>query len=201
MSRILKIDTRGPDVGDLQRRLNCQTPTRLPRLKPDNHYGVRTMARVMEFQFLRSLTIDGAAGSITLGKLSGGSTVCPNASPPSLRCILVDLINNRLFAFNNGIQQLLIKPIRGGSATDPSTRGVFQMSNRRLRHHTSAEFPDPPDNMQFALFYHKGEAIHMGPPNEPSHGCIHVGEPDAEQVFNFAGPNNDVLVIVVKLTR
>ena len=30
--------------------------------------------------------------------------------------------------------------------------------------------------MHFAVFYHDGEALHAGPPEISSHGCIHVGE-------------------------
>jgi len=29
-------------------------------------------------------------------------------------------------------------------------------------------------NMNFAIFYNKSEALHSGPPDESSHGCIHV---------------------------
>ena len=72
------------------------------------------------------------------------------------------------------------------------------MSFMRLRHHTSTRYPTPPDNMQFSLYYHGEEAIHMGNPNSPSRGCIHVGPPYAERLFTWAG-SFDVLVIVVKL--
>lgn len=200
MARSLSLGASGPDVGALQRRLNCQHPTRLPRLVPDNSYGVRTMARVMEFQFRKSIEADGGYGPITEAKLAGGPASCANPTPPSGRCILVDLIHNRLLAFVNGVAQLTISPIRGGSAADPSTRGVFQMSSRRLRHHTSSQFPIPPGNMDFSLFYNRGEAFHQGPPTVPSHGCIHVGAPQAEQLFNWAG-SSDILVIVVKSHR
>ena len=29
-------------------------------------------------------------------------------------------------------------------------------------------------NMNFAVFYNRGEAIHMGPLGDSSHGCVHV---------------------------
>ena len=200
MARMLTLNTKGPDVADLQSRLNCRSPTRLPRLSEDKDYGVRTMARVMEFQFRQGLSVDGAVGPKTAAVVSAGPATCTQPTPPKGRCILVDLINRRLLAFDDGAERLRVTPIMGGDVADPSTRGVFQMSSRRLRHHTSGKFPFPPDNMQFALFYNLGEAIHLGPPNEPSHGCIHVGSPHAEHVFSFAGLH-DVLVIVVKRTR
>lgn len=199
MSRILKLGTQGTDVADLQRRLNCTSPTRLPRLVDDGDYGSRTMARVMEFQFQNGLTTDGAAGPLTMGSSALKAGTCTTQTAPTSRCIVADLINRRLRAYKDGKEEHLIAPIMGGSLADPSTRGVFKMSSRRLRHHTSSKFPIPPDNMQFALFYNGGEAIHLGPPDLPSHGCIHVGNPGAEQIFNFAG-KNDVLVIVLKST-
>jgi hypothetical protein len=157
------------------------------------------MARVMEFQYQQGLATDGAVGLDTLRALQGTPTSCINAAVPQGRCILVDLIDHRLFAFLNGTAQLKISPIRGGRVGHPSHRGVFQMSSRRLRHHTSTEYPFPPGNMDFALFYNGSEAIHQGPPTVPSHGCIHVGPPSAENLFNWAG-QYDIIVIVVKLT-
>jgi hypothetical protein len=200
MSHILTFGLKEPDVGVVQQRLNCNNPTRLPRLSMDNVYGVFTMARVMEFQFQKHILVDGQCGPGTQGQLATGPATCVNPLPARGRCILADLINNRLTAFEDGNTKLRISPIHGGSAADPSTRGVFQMTSRRLRHHTSSKFPIPPYNMQFALFYNGAEAIHMGPPTLPSHGCIHVGPPDAERLFNFAG-SNDILVIVVKRTH
>ena len=203
MAKILHFDVKGSDaeVRDLQERLNRLNPTRLPRLKPDGKYGVLTMARVMEFQSRNGLTVDGAAGPATLGKLPKTTSSNSSPLPPAGRCILVDLIHNKLTAFRDGHADLTGIPIHGGSATDPSTRGVFSVDpKRRLRHHTSSQFPEPPDNMQFSLFFNGGQAIHMGPPDEESHGCIHVGDPNAEKVFNWAA-SHDVMVIVVKLTR
>jgi lipoprotein-anchoring transpeptidase ErfK/SrfK len=111
----------------------------------------------------------------------------------------VDLIDERLRAFENGLTKLDFHPIKGGAPSDPSTRGVFKVF-KRLRHHTSSKFPIPPGNMDFALFFHGAEAIHQGPPTIPSHGCIHVEPSQAERLFNWAG-NADIMVIVLKRTR
>ena len=35
-----------------------------------------------------------------------------------------------------------------------------------------------PANMHLAVFYNRGEALHLGPINESSHGCVHVGPGD-----------------------
>ena len=199
MSRALHFSMKGSDVENLQRQLNCCDPTRLPRSTPDGGYGVLTMARVMEFQSQQGLGTDGVAGSGTFAKLSGTPTTCPSAAAPKGRCIVVDLINRKLFAFLNGSLTMTSSPIHGGSTQDPSHRGVFVMSNRRLRNHTSSRFPTPVGNMNFAMFYNGGEAIHQGAGDRPSHGCIHVNPPDAERLFNWVA-GNDIIVIVVKLT-
>ena len=73
------------------------------------------------------------------------------------------------------------------------------MSSRRLRHHTSSTYPIPPGNMDFSLFYDGLRAIHQGPGDLPSEGCIHVNPPFAERLFDWAG-DHDIIVIVVKLT-
>ena len=193
---VLQQGSSGAAVETVQRQLNCCNPTRLPRLVPDGVYGVATMTRVMEYQSQHRLLTDGKVGPNTSRSLGGTPAACTNAAAPSGRCIVVDLIHNRLTAYLNGLQQLMVQPIRGGRPGAESDRGVFQMSSRRLRHHTSSVYPTPPDNMQFSLFYNRGEAIHQGSAAVASHGCIHVPAPYAEQVFNFAG-SFDVIVIGV----
>jgi peptidoglycan hydrolase-like protein with peptidoglycan-binding domain len=185
-------------VGEMQSELNRCAPTRLPLLVVDNDFGVVTKARVMEFQFNEGLSVDGVAGTTqTLPRLAAVAAKSGTTVTPRGRSILVNLVHNKLTAFENGGVKMAIAPIHGGSPSDPSTQGVFPMSDRRLRNHTSSQFPIPPNNMQFSMFYHRGEAIHMGPPTVPSHGCIHVGPPDIEKLFNYVG-KSDELVIVVK---
>jgi hypothetical protein len=194
MSNTLKYGMNGQEVQDLQRRLNC-TATRLPKLDADGNFGVTTLARVMEFQFQQGVQVDGVCGPQTLERLPDSCQVSPQ---PAGRCILVDLIDETLYAYQSGELFMKSAPVHGGSADDPSTMGVFPMSSRRLRHHTSSKFPYPPDNMQFAMFYNGAQAIHEGNPGKPSHGCIHVGMPDIAKLFEWVG-SNDVLVIVAKL--
>jgi len=198
MSRIITFGVPpGPDIGAVQALLNKHNPTRLPRSVEDKRYGVFSMARVMEFQHRSGLEPDGAVGPLTKTKLAGGLAKTP--ADPAGKCIVVDLIfRNRAHAFQDGRTMLRDIPCHGGSTEDPSTRGVFFVDKtRRFRHHTSSEFPEPPDNMQFSLFFNKGQAIHLGPADEPSHGCIHVDMPGAQQLFHFAG-SDDVMVIIVK---
>jgi lipoprotein-anchoring transpeptidase ErfK/SrfK len=150
----------------------------------------------MEFQFLNHLTVDGAVGpqtSSNLPQAEPGQNDPPG--PPQGRSILVDLFSRRLTAYDQGTPALNISPIAGGRPGFRSTNGMFEMSSRRLRRHSSSEFPGK-DNMDFALFYHEGEALHQGDASVQSHGCIHVPAPHAEQLFDWAG-STDIWVIVM----
>jgi hypothetical protein len=150
----------------------------------------------MEFQFLNNLAVDGVVGPQTNGQLpQDGPGNNQQPDPPQGRSILVDLYDRELTACEDGNVALHVNPISGGRPGYRSTQGVFQMTSRRLRRHSSSEFPGK-DNMDFSLFYDQGEAIHQGDPNVQSHGCIHVPAPFAEQLFDWAG-TTDIRVNVV----
>ncbi len=69
MDRILTIGATGADVIELQVALNRHPPTQLPPLKTDGIFGLKTSARVKEFQRNNGLQIDGIVGSKTWMKL------------------------------------------------------------------------------------------------------------------------------------
>ena len=205
---VLKFGDSGPSVETLQKQLNCSPPyvgksgktytTRLERLGVDGDFGVLTTARVMEFQLQKQIFVDGVVGSGTNGKLKGIPSEC-NPSKPRYRAILVNLVNNRLDIYHNGKKEFRVSPISGGKARFLSDRGVFFIYKRKEKH-SSSKFPPPPGaprNMDYSLFYNGGEALHQGNPRVKSHGCIHVGKPHAEKLFDWAGSHN-VMVIVVR---
>ncbi len=190
----------GPVVQQIQTALNFAGPTRLPRLPIDGTFGPLTVGRVMEFQFRNGLRDDGIVGAITNAKLpQDGPGDNQQPEPPSGRSILVNLFDRQLTAYENGNVALHVSPIAGGRPGFLSSTGVFTMTSRRLRQHSSSEFPSSGGkrNMDFSLFYHGGEAIHQGDPNTPSHGSIHVAPPFAEQLFEWAG-STDIWVIVMR---
>jgi lipoprotein-anchoring transpeptidase ErfK/SrfK len=192
----LKFGDSGPAVEQIQTALNLGGLTRLPRLPINSQFDALTAGRVMEFQSLNQLTVDGVVGPQTSAKLpqaEPGQADPPD--PPQGRSILVDLFNRKLTAYDHGVPALNISPIAGGRPGFRSTNGMFQMTSRRLRRHSSSEFPGK-DNMDFSLFYHGGEALHQSDPNVQSHGCIHVPAPHAEQLFDWAG-STDIWVIVM----
>ena len=110
------------------------------------------MARVMEFQYHEHIPIDGAVGPTTINHLRKKRK---DEEAPKGRCVLVDLINERLTAYEDGNPTNQVPQIKGGppSGKDASTRGVFRVY-RREETHTSSEYPDPPGNMNFSLFFH-----------------------------------------------
>jgi len=194
----LCINATGSDVQQLQERLNSLDPTRLPRLNPTGRFDVPTKARAMEYQFHQGLVVDGVVGPKTWARLAKAAAAHRIGGAPRGKCVLVDLIHTTLTAYSSGVPVMTVSPVHGGSPDHPSHAGVFPISpTRRLRDHTSSSYPYPAGNMNFSLFYNGPEALHQGPGSLPSKGCIHVSAPYAEQLFNWAG-NDDVIVIVVK---
>jgi hypothetical protein len=201
MSHELALGASGHLVEKLIHDLNRVSPTGLPLLSGDN-FDVMTMARVMEFQFYQNFPVDGVAGPKTLTLLRhliSRSHILEDAKPDG-RVIVVNLIAEPqwLTAFEDGkeIPGLARLRCHGGSVEFPSRRGVFPLTSNRFPHHTSDIYPQPPDNMACSLFYTDAEAIHQGPADVPSHGCIHVGVGWAGKLFYWVG-SSDVLVIVL----
>lgn len=84
----LSIGSYGSKVKELQTFLNLLTPAGMPALKTDGIFGVRTRARVMEFQGKHGLTPDGVVGPLTMTllldlmkKLGLGPDVPPGPAP------------------------------------------------------------------------------------------------------------------------
>ena len=62
----------------------------------------------------------------------------------------------------------------------------------------AANIPIPPGNMNLSLFYNGMQALHQGPVMKQSHGCIHVRDAEAERLFDWAGSNNVMVIVVMK---
>jgi hypothetical protein len=82
--RVLRYGYSGPDVTELQNKLNLKPPTALPPLTPDGIFGQKTHARVMEFQRNNELVADGIVGPNTWGAIDSPSPAKPNlpSKPP-----------------------------------------------------------------------------------------------------------------------
>jgi hypothetical protein len=71
----LSTGSSGPDVAELQSKLNARPPSVLPPLNVDRIFGPRTLARVQEFQRNNGLSADGIVGRLTLAKLEAASNI------------------------------------------------------------------------------------------------------------------------------
>jgi hypothetical protein len=197
MPPVLKFSMQGDEVKKVQQQLNRYNSTRLPRLDEDGDYDVLTMARVMEFQHQKRIGVDGKIGRETRTALDSGAGMAKHGAPPmspSGKCILVDLVHdpNRIYVYEDGVEKFDIsnRPAHGGTRENPTHKGVFQVYKWR-RHHTSTVYDDPPDNMAYALYFNGPEAIHSGPSDEASHGCVHVEDDDVAKIFYWAGGKDD----------
>jgi len=68
-TRMLRRGSVGPDVAELQAKLNDRDPTSLSALAVDGVFGPDTDARVREFQRLNGLEADGIVGPLTSAAL------------------------------------------------------------------------------------------------------------------------------------
>lgn len=79
-SRMLKPQSKGPEVKILQKMVNQSTKQ---KLKVDGMFGPKTEAAVKEFQKKNKLKADGLVGPKTMGAISKGGTKGEGESKPS----------------------------------------------------------------------------------------------------------------------
>ncbi len=74
----------------------------------------------------------------------------------------------------------VVSRIEGVGYNSGTFSGNFDKKNREgpLKRYSK----DLSANMHFAVFYNKGEALHMGPLNASSHGCVHVDFSSIQQL-------------------
>jgi len=75
MPRTLFFGSTGPDVTQLQLRLNQRMPDAMPPLAVDGIFGPKTLGRVKEFQAANGLDVDGIVGPKTWAALGTGGPV------------------------------------------------------------------------------------------------------------------------------
>lgn len=92
-----------------------------------------------------------------------------------------------------------VSRIEGIGYNSGTFSGKFDRKTREDKHWKYTK-PDKdgkrPANMHFAVFYNRGEAIHIGPLNISSHGCIHVENRAAMRLINYHSVKGKTLVNV-----
>lgn len=81
--------------------------------------------------------------------------------------------------------------VRGGSQKNPSPTGAFTVEWKSRKWH-SRQYDAA---MPYAMFYHKGAALHQGVMRGHSHGCIRLSETDAKFLY-YATKEKETRVFV-----
>jgi len=150
--RILALGSSGPDVADLQNRLNNRPPTNFPPLRADGIFGPKTQQRLLEFQRNNGLKADGLAGPITFAALEGSLS---NVKRSGIDCGTGDPS-----AVNGG--QMIAFAFGRTAAQWQSTRRVDQRSwcSVHFRHQAAKPVRHFPPELQSAGRYPGG--LHHG---------------------------------------
>lgn len=90
--QLVKLGDRGGAVRQIQEALNAR-PSKLVRLTADGVFGIKTQARVMEFQRDNGLKADGIVGDVTRSRLN-------QVSGPGGAATLIALVNQLQSNFN-----------------------------------------------------------------------------------------------------
>ena len=88
--------------------------------------------------------------------------------------------------------------IASGRKGHETPSSIYPMLFKTAKH-SSEENPSSSgrNNMDLSLWFtYKGHAIHLGNPNAPSHGCIHVGRRGAQALFDWA--NTDTKIVITR---
>lgn len=69
--------------------------------------------------------------------------------------------------------------VRGGSKKNPTPTGAFTVDWKSRKWH-SRQYDAA---MPYAIFYHRGAALHQGVMRGHSHGCVRLNESDAKFLY------------------
>ena len=189
-SLVLRLGDQGGAVLALNRRL--AELTYLPRPAPEERFGEATFHAVVAFQKQRGLRRDGVVGARTRAALH--AAVAP--SPPvraGERGIQVLLRRQLAFLVEDG-SVLRTVAVSTGAPGYETPRGRFAVY-RRERRSWSVPYRVW---MPWAAYFAHGIAFHAYPevpPYPASHGCIRVPPPLARELYEFARPGTEVVVV------
>lgn len=129
MERLLTTGSRGRDVKEVQALLNGQLPGVHPPLIVDGTFGIKTKARVEEYQGAYKLHVDGIVGPKTLGRLRGNLRIVIASKAPRFLASGASLGRFGLFAAPRiGQASLFSIPVPLGAVSQNTDLGVLQIS-------------------------------------------------------------------------
>ena len=86
--------------------------------------------------------------------------------------------------------------ISSGKLGHETPSSIYPMLMKKEKH-MSAQYVNTSgrNNMDLSLWFtYRGHAIHLGNPNAPSHGCIHVGRRGARALFDWANTETKIVI-------
>lgn len=122
------------------------------------------------------LTVMASVAAIFLATpASAASAPCSRAAK-----VCLDLSSQRAWLMRNGV--VIYGPVRvkTGRRSLPTPAGTFHVTYKD-RHHVSSIYHVA---MPYAVFFHGGDAFHLGSLAVSSHGCVHLSAAAAAKFFN-----------------
>lgn len=89
-----------------------------------------------------------------------------------------------------------VAEISSGKMGHETPSSIYPMLFKK-EEHSSSEYQSSSgrNNMDLSLWFtYRGHAIHLGNPNAPSHGCIHVGRKNAQALFDWADTDTKIVI-------
>ena len=119
---------------------------------------------------------------------SHGTPAPPQCPPAARACIDVD--GKRAWMVDDGVVTYGPVPVTTGKPGHETVRGTHQVL-RHVRHDHSRVFDSP---MPYSTYFTvSGIAFHEGRLDEPSHGCIHLGQRAAAHFFDRLRVGDEVV--------
>jgi lipoprotein-anchoring transpeptidase ErfK/SrfK len=103
--------------------------------------------------------------------------------------------DGRFYAVDRDGTVWLSGPVSSGVPQYRTPSGIFRIY-KKSRYHMSRRYPDEHgvNNMDFALWFYDGYALHKGDVDWMSHGCIHVAPRDIGALYRWAKVGMPVIV-------
>ena len=118
----------------------------------------------------------------------------PDAAPTGAVDIVVSLGQQQLWVYRDGVQ-IGRSTISSGRQGFETPKGVYMILEKNLTHHSNKYHEASMPNMLRLTW--GGLAIHAGntPAKPESHGCMHVPEDFAKDLYKVAEDGNSVLIV------
>lgn len=146
-----------------------------------------------------------AAEYVHLFQNEGDKYYLPGANPTNNQRIIVDLSDQRLYAYDGDVL-FMEEPISTGLAVTPTPRGKFTIFKKTPSRHMQGPIPDVSDQyfdlpgVPWNLYFtYEGAVIHGAYWHDQfgkrwSHGCVNLSPQKAKELYEWANEGASVVV-------